>query len=223
MVFRESASRTVSANGRRGTDQPNIQVSPDTLLQISRRLDWRFLLPDPTLGQVAYIGPARGTLLASLGLLSTSLTVVERIDQQDIERSGRHDVVVVSNPDAAKLRQAVELLRPGGWIYMEAYSPFSRRRLRRRLRWPRFAGDYTQLLRRLDVEEVAVHWHWPDFESCTKILPLDDRAAFLHVFVRGRSGLVAQLKAVLGDWLLRSGLLPRLIPCFSVVARRGEA
>ena len=48
-------------------------VDHDALLQSSRRVDWRFLLPEPDLGRVASIGPSDPELVESLGLLSEEL------------------------------------------------------------------------------------------------------------------------------------------------------
>ena len=36
---------------------PDAGDALDELLQRSRRVDWRFLLPDPRLGNVVYFGP----------------------------------------------------------------------------------------------------------------------------------------------------------------------
>src|SRR5262245_35723918 len=100
------------------------QLDADALLQASRRVDWRFLLPDPNLGRVAYLGPARGALLESLRLFSVSLALGEAAGAQ-------YDVVVAHNPSLDGLRHAAELVRPGGFLYLEAYSPLHRRQLRR--------------------------------------------------------------------------------------------
>ena len=51
-------------------NNPPAALDADALLQASRRVDWRFLLPDPNLGRVAYLGPRRGALLDSLLLAS---------------------------------------------------------------------------------------------------------------------------------------------------------
>lgn len=204
-----------------GVQSPGSVLAGQSILQASRRLDWRFLLPAPDLGQVAYIGPARGTLLEALRLFSASLAVIEMSEREDGgPSSARYEVVVVSTPAPAALRQAVMLLRPGGWLYVEAHSPFSRWGVRRRFRWPRFARDYRRLLHQLGMDEIQAHWHWPDFESCTKIIPLDNRTAILHAFAAQRPGVGALLRLVLGRRLLHSGLLALVVQHFGVVARR---
>lgn len=51
--------------------------SNDTLLQLSRRIDWRFLLPDPELGRVACFGASDELLVSALKRFSAALTLVE--------------------------------------------------------------------------------------------------------------------------------------------------
>jgi hypothetical protein len=68
--------------------------------------------------------------------------------------------------------------------------------------------------------EVETYRHWPNFEACAEIVPLDDPAAVLHVLSRRRSGGAARLKSAVGCWRLRIGLLARIVSCFSIVARR---
>jgi hypothetical protein len=82
------------------------------------------------------------------------------------------------------------------------------------------AADYVAALERLGFVDIQVYWHWPNFEACTMIIPLDDRAALLHALGRHASGGAVQLKATVGRWLLQSGWLTRVVPCFSVVAQR---
>src|ERR1044071_531014 len=78
-------------------DQPRQQpakgapLDADVLLQASRRVDWRFLLPDPNLGRVAYFGPARGALLESLRLFSAALALGEAASSG----GAQHDLVVI--------------------------------------------------------------------------------------------------------------------------------
>jgi SAM-dependent methyltransferase len=192
------------------------QLDADALLQASRRVDWRFLLPDPNLAHVAYIGPARGALAESLRLFSAELTLIG--PTTDVV-SGQYDVVVAHAPSAGVLRQAAGLLKPGGWLYIEAYGPF-RRRNTRPGRGLRYAAEYIAAIGQLGLVEAAAYWHWPNFESCAEIVPLSDQNALLLAFARRRGGAAARLKSGLGRVLLRSGMFARLAPCFSIVAQK---
>ena len=191
-------------------------LDADALLQASRRVDWRFLLPDPNLGRVAFLGPARGPLIESLRLFSAALAANDAAGQD-----GLYDIVVAVDPEHAVLRRAAGLLRPGGHLYVEARGPFKPARLLRGGR-PRFAAGYVAAVRRLGLVEAVAHWHWPNFESCAEIVPLGERDALLLALARRRGGAGARLKSALGRALLWSGMFARLAPCFSVVARKSD-
>ncbi len=173
------------------------------LLVASRRIDWRFLLPDPELGHVGCSTDADPALQRSCRLFSRSLSVIEgtaaELDPASL------DVLVLIDPEAEALSRALALLRPDGWVYVEIHGVLTRRG--RRLRRLRFPSDYVAELRRLGLDEVQAYWHWPDFDSCTQILPLSDRAVIRSALVRrqesrGRSPQV---------WLARLLLAVRLL------------
>ena len=212
-----------------GTD-----LDADTLLQASRRLDWRFLFPDPELGQVACLGAVPANLLDSLRLFSESLTVLAMdaevfgtSSEQNVE-PGQYDVVVARQLSIGKLRLAAERLKAGGYLYAEIDGVLSSKGQRRGFRhfvrsWKNWrlatpAGCITAVTR-AGFTEVQGHWHWPNFAACTRIIPLDDRGALRFSFVRGGRSAKAKVQSGLGRWLLWSGLLMHIVPRFSVVAR----
>ena len=203
-------------------DQPHKQpataapLDADALLQASRRVDWRFLLPDPNLGYVAYLGPAQDALAVSLRLFSAALTLV---DAGPGPSGVEYDVVVARSPSLPALRRAAGLVRPGGFLYVEAYGPFKRRRAASGLR---FAADHIAAVERLGLADAVAYWHWPNFDACAEIVPLGDRDALRLAFARRRSGAGARLKSALGRALLASGLFARLAPCYSIVARKKD-
>ena len=180
----------------------------DWLLQASRRVDWRFLLPDPNLGRVAYVGPARLSLLESLPLFCMALTVIESAWSQNDPQT-LFDVVVVSAASDESLQQGAALVRPGGFLYVEAHR-----------HGRRFPASYVSAVQKQGFAQVETHWHWPTFETCAEMIPLNDGAALAHALRRHRSSLAARLKSAFGLILLRLGLLAHTVPCFSIVARR---
>lgn len=202
---------------------PAASIDAEALLQASRRVDWRFLLPDPNLGRVAYLGTAQGELVEALRLFSASLTVIPLFPSLGGTEGGPYDVVVAHQPASEALPGLTGLVRPGGFLYLEAYGLFGLVRQQRRLsglaarRWRTPAG-YAVALKGLGFGQVRIHWHWPDFETCTKVIPLHDQGALL--FALGVGG--SELKRALGRGLVRSRWLERLIPCFSLVAQRGQ-
>jgi hypothetical protein len=181
-------------------------TTSDALLQTSRRVDWRFLLPDPALNHVAYVGQP-GALLEALRQFSRSVSI-------PVSSGAAFDLVVASLQTRGDLSRAAELVRTGGWLYAEI-TRLSKRGLR--LEHPAW---YAGTLRRAGFDDVRMYWHWPDFERCVRILPLDDPAALLYMVAQGKG---ARLKAAAARTAMWSGALPWVISCVSVVAHRGES
>jgi hypothetical protein len=186
----------------------------DALLQASRRLDWRFLLPEPELGRVACLGVDDPNLVESLRLFGSGATVLEA--GRPWEELAPHDVVVLRNPAAEELAAAVPVLRPGGWMYVEVDGGGGRRLRGRR----RTARGYAAALRRLGLIEVQGHLHWPDFRSCGVIVPLGDAFAVRLALARRRQNGIARLVARLAPLLAACNLLAVVAPSASVLARR---
>lgn len=204
--------RSVLSDGQPLVTELPDQTRVDSLLQASRRVDWRFLLPDPDLGQVAYLGPAHGSLLESLRQFSAALTLSDGAPAHD-GHPAQFDIVVAQTPSRERLRQAAALVRPGGFLYVE---------VRRRWAWSgwRSPADLVSVLRQCGFADVEAYWHWPNFDTCAEIVPLDNPAAVRHALSRRRSGAAARVKSAFGRALSRLGLLARLVPCFSIVARK---
>lgn len=221
-----SAGKTMEQGQNKPTPQATaVRVqNPELLLQASRRLDWRFLLPDPALEAVAYLGPKSGTLLDALRLFATKLTILPPTVNQPGER---YTVVVVCEPSPRQLRAAVGLVRPGGALYVEAHgllwpAKWLRRNPRSFLQRPHLwqPADYVQALQEWGLSEASAYWFWPDFESCTRIIPLAEPVVLAHAFAAptARRGAKARLKAAYKRWLVQSGWLTLTQPSFGIVA-----
>lgn len=208
------------------------QSRSEPLLQASRRLDWRFLLPDPNLKRVAYFGPTRGSLVTSLELFAHKLTVFTAAEVGTYHQ-GQYDVVVASDPSHGVLKQAVSLVRPDGALYVEAHGVFWPER------WLRGAGlislikrprlwhpnTYVRVLQQLGLSDVHSFWFWPNFEGCTQIVPLQDSVVSHHVaaLAHTESSAKARAKNMITQWLLRGGWPAFVLPCFGIVAQRDAA
>jgi aminoglycoside phosphotransferase len=177
-------------------------------LHASRRLDWRFLLPVPALDRVVYFGPPDGALLDSLRQFSSCLVTADEASPDD---AGRFDLAVVDGASAHALQMAVQLLRPGGRIYVESGGAFARRdrglRPHAVCRW----------LRRLGLPAPHMALHWPDFERCTRIIPIQ-RAALRHAV---HSGMLGGAVAPVAP-LLRPSVVEWFAPAISVTAATME-
>lgn len=194
----------------------------DALLQVSRRVDWRFLLPDPDLGHTAYVGRTDAGLIESLRRFTSSLTILER-GQAVAATTSHFALVIASNPNRNELRQAAELTRVGGFLYFEVdkrWSRQTRHRLSRDNRPPRGVRGYLSAIQQLDLSDPKVHWHWPSFDSCHEMIPLQDRAAGICALRRRGSSSRVRWKTRLARLLLETQLLANFVPCFSVITRR---
>jgi hypothetical protein len=192
---------------------PVAAPSDDALLQASRRLDWRFLLAEPELGQVACFGSHDPALVESLRLFSAGFTASEAVPDS-VERDS-HDLVVLRNPTSEDLGAAPRLLRPGGWLYVEVDGPLTRGPGRLRS-----ARAYARALRRLGLVEVGAYMHWPDFDSCRAIVSLDDAVAVRHALARGPQGGRARFRMRLAPLLAGAHMLALAVPSASAVGRR---
>jgi hypothetical protein len=188
-------------------------VSRDALLQASRRVDWRFLLPRPELGRVACIGETDPELVRSLRLFSSELTASQSPAADEDEPS--YDLVVLRNASLGELEAARSRLRSGGWLYVEVDNPLRRKRARA----ARSARGYARSLRRLGFVDVDAHVHWPDFASCRAIVPLDAAAAIRHGLAQGQRSR-ARLVTRLAPALAATRQLALFVPCASALGRR---
>jgi hypothetical protein len=187
-------------------------VAHDALLHASRRVDWRFLLPRPDLGRVAYIGERDPELIESLQVFSDELSVSQSSTANGRESS--FDLVVIRNATLADLEAGRELLNPGAWLYVEVERP----QRRKRARAARSARGYAQSLRKLGLVDVSAYVHWPDFSSCRAIVPLEDAVAVRYGLERGQVNS-ARLVMRLARLLALTHQLAHFVPCASVVGR----
>ncbi|MCX6044534.1 MAG: hypothetical protein NT075_05425 [Chloroflexi bacterium] len=194
------------------------QAGRDGQLQASRRIDWRFLLPDPRLGRVAYRGPAKGSLVSALQQFSTTLTLFPLAGPNVAGPSGQpgFERVVLHSPNVADLDRAAAVLMPGGYLYWEIDRT-------KKLVGLHHFRHYVSALARRGFTDIHVHWHRPNFEGCLELIPLDQPSALNYVFARVAGTRSGQLQMAVGRILLKTTLLARLVPCFSLVACKGPA
>jgi hypothetical protein len=169
----------------------------DGALEAVRRADWRFLLPTPRLGRVAYLAPHEPELVVALSLVSREL---------DLHGAGGpHDVVVVTGGAPAVAPRARELLRPGGWLYAEARG--------------RNVRAWARELEGAGLQEVAAHWLWPDARSCHEITPLEPRP-LMFALDRRDPGARMRLRVRAARVLAASGMFAAVARTVAIVGRR---
>lgn len=193
---------------------PTPAARADRLVTV-RRADWRFLLARPNPGRVVCAGEDDPALMAALREVADDVVV-------GFERGATAlaDVLVLVRPTPGELALAPTVLRPGGWVYVETAGLL---RGPRRTDALRGVSACVRALRRLELENVAAHWHFPDFESCLEIVPLSDRRALVLSLRRRQRRLRTRLQVLGARLALRLRLLPYVVPAASVIGSRPQS
>ena len=176
-----------------------MESNVDELLPLSRRLDWRFLLPDPTLNRFAFVGPEASTLLHAL----------QRFSRERVERGQLADLVVLTDATLTDFRHHIS---SASAFYLELNRPTWPKRLRQ-------AAAPTNYLRAAAKAgfRADAYWHYPDFEAATRIIPLSVASPLLNVIAKNRRDTKTRIKVAGMGWLLKSGLLARTVPTLSII------
>lgn len=190
----------------------------DELLQGSRRIDWRFLLPDPDLPPTAVMDGTDSDLLESLRRIGTQVTTLNATGPANC--AGQFRLVVASNPSRDELVRAVQAARCGGYVYVEVHRKRNFARSTSKSVAAAGVKEWHVALTSLHVTGLQVHWHWPDFRNCAEIIPLSNRAAVQCTLRRRGSAWRSRWKTRLAAILLHAGLFESFVPCFSVLGQR---
>lgn len=174
--------------------------------RLVRRLDWRFLLPDPRLRRVVYVGTRDDALMCALGLFSESL---QRFP--DCGSGAMADLIVARAASRADLEDAITVLAPHGSLYWEL--PRLRNPLRSAAAWLTSRG----------FTNVSMHWHWPGFDECRQIVSLSERSAVAALLRDHFAGVDHTLSMALSRPLVAPRGLWRLLPAISIAAARRGA
>ena len=173
--------------------------------QLVRRLDWRFLLPDPRLRRVAYLGPDGCLLARALEAFSDSL----RVFAGDGPEREVTDVLVAHAARWSDIDAAAAGLVPGGMLYWE----MARGR-------DRLGTNPVAWLKQRGFTDIQTHWHYPGFETCRQIVPLDDAAACASLLREHFASVDRAVLLAFSRWLTWPTLVWRLAAPTSVVARK---
>lgn len=195
-------------------------VGRDKELQLVRRIDWRFLLPDPRLRHLAYLGPKNGLLLEALQHFSEPFSIVSWSDLPDYrpEVHSGFDLAIVHSPWAVDPEGLHSLLGDGGYLYWE----IDRSAWGQRWRMRHFR-KYVTALAKVGFDDIRASWHRPNFDSCLEIIPLDDQIALRYVFSRHKGKLAGRIQVAAGKFLAENDLLSRFTSSLSIVARKSQS
>lgn len=175
---------------------PALDTLPEQELNpLLRRVDWRFLLPDPS--PVTSICFSGGRLAKAVAAISENVRNAEGESHADC------DLAVAVNPDEKMLKAVYTSLCPGGACYIEWYIPFigHPKRVRR-------------LLNQAGFEEVNCYSCWPLPDRNPLFwLPLEAPGG-LNYFLRSRppdSSFIRQVARTVGRTIWQLGLRSGLI------------
>lgn len=191
----------------------NSQVPPAaapavSLLEASRRVDWRFLLPDPNLGSVVAAGGVSPSLREALALFCQQVTYVEGLLASAGELP-QADLAVICGELGQPAEAALKRVKPAGFCYVETTS--------------RTLAQSQQFLRARGFEDIEVFWHSPNFEGCKRIIPLDNPAALVYALRKTDQPVMRWLTREAVYLAHRSGALKLAARSISLIARRGGA
>lgn len=212
---------------------PQLPGSPqgkqrDELLQIFRRLDWRFLLPHPGLRHVAFLGDDDPQLTQGLRRTSRALSLLDLHWRFAEGQEPRFDVVVLRSPRLRDAERVSRLVQPGGCLYweIEHLGPaITGGQLREHLfsssrekAAPRNLPRLRRQLSKLGFTNVCFHWHRPSFREAVEIVPLEGDHILDFVLDGRGARFPGRVKRFGARCLRRLGLLRGFVPCLSVTA-----
>ncbi len=171
------------------------------LNRLLRRVDWRFLLPNPR--------PARSICFAD-GLLAQAVTAISGdMIGRTTPSIGECDLAVAVDPARKTLQAAWTALRPGGACYTEWYSPW--------------AGGPSSIRRRLAAvgfTHVACYWTWPQPDRGPTLFWLPMEAPHILRYYLANRAPARSIGNRMLEVLWRMSLKLRLVVPICVTARK---
>ena len=181
----------------------------DRDLQVARRVDWRYLLPDPRLREVGYVGRQEGMLREALEQLCESVAVAAPAEKTQAGQK-EFDVVVLKSRERAELETASAMLSVGGHLYWEVEGGRKRPAIQSCVAWLKEQG----------FDGIKAHWNRPGFENCLEIIPLGETPALTFVLARHFGGVRRRLMQTAGRAVTKMRMLEWMMPSVSIVARK---
>jgi hypothetical protein len=195
-----------------GTTSRKPLAQAESLLEASRLVDWRFLLPNPNLGQVAVTGNISASLRESLALFSESVSYLEApFDDSSLQV----DLLVIRGSLDGDLARTLAVVKPNASVYIE----FSVRLNRFPFHHPLHSN--IDVLKAHGFENIQAHWHSPNFEGCKRLIPLDNPDALAYILNKSEKPITRRLTRSAVFTVHRSGLLIWGTRSLSLIAQRG--
>ena len=175
-------------------------------LKASRRIDWKYLLGEPLLRDVAVLEPVGHDLRTALEVFADRFQPVPSDDTEFRHPDGTPSRLVVV-PDATRRRmeRARALVAPGGWLYAEFGA-----------RSPSLLRNPAHLVH--DFDSVRTYWVHSTHDSPRAFVELTTPGAARAYTARHLGGTARHLVG----WLIRSAAVRRSLGPVALVARRPD-
>ena len=118
------------------------------------------------------------------------------------------DLIVASGVDGRRVLAALPALKLGGSLYWELP------------RWRGLLDRDWAALEGSGLGRLEFYWHYPSFEECRLIVPLDRPAPLTSLIRQLAHGIDPALVRKIVDTVIRTGVLTRVLSSVSVVARK---
>jgi hypothetical protein len=189
----------------------------DQLLIMSRRIDWRFLLPVPTLNRVGIVGQPDKALHLALSHFAETVQFI----RSDTQPEQLFDVIIFLKPSPKDISVHLNRLAPNGYVYAElpTFRRFSTMRgIAKKI------ARYESALHNAGLSNVDFYWHRPNFYNCKEIVPLQQKPALSFALAKGHSGIKGAAENTAAHIFRFTGFYPPIIRHISLVAgANGEA
>jgi hypothetical protein len=182
---------------------------------MSRRIDWRFLLPSPTLNRVGIVGQPDKALQMALSHFAESVQIISP-DQQP---NSPFELLLYLQLSPTDISKYISWLSPNGVIYAElpTFNCFpTLRRISKKITL------YESELRKAGLTNLNYYWHRPNFFNCKEIVPLQHKPALAFALAKGHSGLKGIAEHAATKIFRYTRLFPPIISHISLVASTYE-
>jgi hypothetical protein len=178
---------------------------------MSRRIDWRFLLPVPTLNRVGIVGQPDKALSMALSHFAETVQLIT----SDIQSDSPFDVLVMLKPSPKDISAYLNWLSPNGFLYAELPS-FRRFSTLRGI--AKKMTRYQSALHNAGLTNFDFYWHRPNFYFCKEIVPVQQKPALSFALSKGHSGIKGFAETTAANIFRFTGLYPPIIRHISLVA-----
>ncbi|MBD3376189.1 hypothetical protein GF406_14225 [candidate division KSB1 bacterium] len=162
-------------NSRTSNHRPDRRAYARLDMDLLRRLDWRFMLPDLSLEHVVYFGDINTPLYQALHKVSKTM-IINPTYYQEYEIPVKEPYIVVLTEDKKlTVRKALSWVSGVNTLYWESDPKVAAITLLKNfLRiYPGHYKDRVKMLKTRHLQSADATLHWPSIKKCREFIPLD--------------------------------------------------